>query len=125
MAQYKEEELLNLLESIILMQLLVENLEDAKFNHYNIQKVKMLTKSWLKEAIPVAEKDYGTVYNNGGDETVKICNQYESLVKSISKLQLPTKVLIAQFTSAFALEPKMVSGIIDKAMSKHQNFKEV
>jgi len=118
MAQYKEEELLNLLESIILMQLLVENLEDAKFNHYNIQKVKMLTKSWLKEVIPVAEKDYGTVYNNGGDETVKICNQYESLVKSISKLQLPTKVLVAQFTAAWEIDSKSITLIVDKILKK-------
>ena len=115
---YPEKDLLNLLESIILMQMLVENLEEMQFTHFNVQKVKMQTNNLIKELTPIIEKDYNTVYRNGDDETIKIINNYESLVKSISMLQLPPKVLISQFTHAWNIDSKRITGIVDKILKK-------
>lgn len=56
------ENLIVLLDTIINMQLLIENLEQLQGTHYNKQRIKQQIKSLLKEVIPVAERDYNIVF---------------------------------------------------------------
>ena len=53
-----KKDLLTLLETIILMQMLVENLDELKNKHYDKQLVKNRLNALLKTVAPLAERDY-------------------------------------------------------------------
>jgi hypothetical protein len=108
--------LITLLETIILMQMLLENLELLQGSHYNKSNLKVKIKSLLKEVAPLAERDYGIVFNNGEHDTQSIIKEYEKLVSFISLQQLPQKVVLSQMVEAFNKSPKQVEGIVHKIL---------
>lgn len=118
-----ETNLLVLLETIVLMQLLLENLEELQGTHYNKQKLKQQTKSLIKEIEPLAERDYNVVFGNGQEETIKIMNEYSKLVKFISLQKLPSKVSLSQIVEAWNTDHKTIEEMVQKINNK-QNVNE-
>jgi hypothetical protein len=110
------EDLITLLETIILMQMMLENLELLQNTHYNKSQLKVKIKTLLKEITPLAERDYNIVFNNGERDTQSIIKEYEKLISFISLQQLPQKVILTQMIQAFNSSPKQVEGIIHKIL---------
>ena len=115
----KETNLITLLESIILMQMMVENLEVLQGTHYNQKDIKVGIKTLLKKIIPLAERDYGIVFNNGEQDTQSIIMEYEKLVSFISLQQLPQKVALSQIVEAWNHEPKTIEATCHRIIKKH------
>ena len=112
-------DLITLLETVILMQMLLENLELLQSTHYNKQRLKQQIKSLIQEIAPLAERDYNIVFANGSDETIQIILEYEKLVSFISLQQLPQKVVLSQMCEAFNYEPKTIEATIHRIIKKH------
>lgn len=111
--------LIVLLESIILMQMLLENLEDLQDGHYNRQQLKQQIKATIKLIEPLVNRDYGIVFNNGAEDTLSIIFEYEKLVKFISLQQLPQKVALSQIVEAWNHEPKTIEATVHRIIKKH------
>jgi hypothetical protein len=90
------------LETIILSQMLVENLEQLNTK----QKLKQVTKQFIKESSAIAEKDYNKVFGIDEQTTLSIIDEYERLVKSIASLDIPSKIADGQFKEAWRLNKK-------------------
>ena len=115
----KETNLLTLLETIILMQMLVENLELLQGTHYNRQQIKVQVKALLKTVAPLAERDYNIVFSNGEHDTQQIIKEYEKLVSFISLQQLPSKVALSQIIEAWNLDNKTIEATTHRIIKKH------
>lgn len=115
----KEEDLLTLLETIILMQMLIENLETLQNSHYNKMRLKVKLKDMIKEVSPLVERDYGIVFSNGEAESQEIIREYEKLVSYISLQKLPSKVALSQMVECFNLEPKTMEANCHRIIKKH------
>ena len=115
----KQENLLTLLETIILMQMLVENLELLQGTHYNRQKLKQQIKILIKEVSPLIERDYNIVFSNGQDETQEIIKEYEKLISFISLQQLPSKVALSQILEAWNHDPKTIEATVHRIIKKN------
>jgi len=115
----KEEDLLTLLETIILMQMLIENLETLQNSHYNKMRLKVKLKDMIKEVEPLVKRDYGIVFSNGEAHTQEIIKEYEKLVSFISLQKLPSKVALSQFVEAFNKSPKQMEGIVHKILKSN------
>lgn len=114
----EQENLLTLLETIILMQMLIENLEMLQGTHYNKSNLKVKLKTLIKEVSPLAERDYNIVFNNGESETQEIIKEYEKMVSFISLQQLPSKVALSQTVEAWNLEPKTIEATTHRIIKK-------
>lgn len=114
----EQENLLTLLETIILMQMLIENLEMLQGTHYNKSNLKVKLKTLIKEVSPLAERDYNIVFNNGESETQEIIKEYEKMVSFISSQQLPSKVALSQIVEAWNLEPKTIEATTHRIIKK-------
>ena len=114
----EQENLLTLLETIILMQMLIENLEMLQGTHYNKSNLKGKLKTLIKEVSPLAERDYNIVFNNGESETQEIIKEYEKMVSFISLQQLPSKVALSQIVEAWNLEPKTIEATTHRIIKK-------
>lgn len=114
----EQENLLTLLETIILMQMLIENLEMLQGTHYNKSNLKVKLKTLIKEVSPLAERDYNIVFNNGESETQEIIKEYEKMVSFISLQQLPSKVALSQIVEAWNLEPKTIEATTHRIIKK-------
>ena len=113
------ENLLTLLETVILTQMLLENLETLQGTHYNKKMLSPKLKALIKYIAPLAEKDYGIVFNNGEQETQSIIFEYEKLVSYISLQKLPQKVVLSQLIEAFNYEPKTMEANVHRIIKKH------
>lgn len=111
--------LITLLESVILMQMLLENLETLQGTHYNRQQIKQQLKSTIKLIAPLAERDYNIVFNNGEVETQSIIFEYEKLVSFISLQKLPQKVILSQLIEAFNHDKKTIESTVHRILKKH------
>lgn len=118
----QEKDLMTLLETIILMQMLMENLECLQSTHYNKSHLKVKIKMLLKEITPLAERDYNIVFNNGEMDTQNIIMEYEKLVSYISLQQLPQKVALSQIVESWNLEPKTVEANCHRIIKKHSKI---
>ena len=114
----EQENLLTLLETIILMQMLIENLEMLQGTHYNKSNLKVKLKTLIKEVSPLAERDYNIIFNNGESETQEIIKEYEKMVSFISLQQLPSKVALSQIVEAWNLEPKTIEATTHRIIKK-------
>ena len=114
-----EDNLLTLLETVILSQMLMENLEQLQHTHYNKSNLKVKIKTLLKELTPLAEKDFNTVFGNGESETQSIVMEYEKLVSFISTQKLPQKVVLSQMVEAFNLEQKTIESTVHRIIKKY------
>ena len=114
-----EENLLTLLETVILSQMLMENLEQLQQTHYNKSNLKVKLRTLLKEVTPLAEKDFNTVFGNGESETQSIVMEYEKLVSYIANQKLPQKVVLSQMVEAFNKSPKQMEGIVHKIIKSN------
>ncbi|QRE03525.1 hypothetical protein [Flavobacterium psychrophilum] len=114
--------LITLLETVILMQMLLENLESLQGTHYNKQRLKQQIKSLINEIAPLAERDYNIVFKNGENDTKNIISEYEKLVSFISLQQLPQKVVLSQMVEAFNCEPKTVEANIHRILKKYSRL---
>ena len=111
--------LITLLESVILMQMLLENLEQLQGTHYNRQQLKQQIKATIRLIEPLAVRDYGIVFNNGEKDTQDIIFEYEKLVSYISLQRLPQKVVLSQMVEAWNMEPKTIEATIHRIIKKH------
>lgn len=114
----KEENLLTLLESVILMQMMLENLEQLQGTHYNRMLIKSKIKALLKEVTPLAERDYNIVFNNGEMDTQSIIMEYEKLVSFISLQKLTSKVALSQMVEAFNFDPNTIQATCHRVIKK-------
>lgn len=115
----KEKDLITLLESIILMQMLVENLEELQLTHYNQKDIKAGIKTILKKISPLAERDYAIVFKNGEHDTQSIIMEYEKLISFISLQKLPQKVALSQIVEAWNYEPKTIEATCHRIIKKN------
>lgn len=116
----KEEDLLNLLDIIILLMMLTEKIEDFKIeSHYNKQQIKQQSKSFLKLIVPIAERDYAIVFNNGEKETQSIISEYENLVAMIRDFNVPQKVILTQMIQAFNYDKDTIEGTVHRILKKY------
>ena len=113
-----ESNLLVLLETIVYLQLLLENLEELQGTHYNKQKLKQLINAFINTIEPLAERDYNVVFGNGQEETIKILNEYSKMVKFISLQKLPSKVYLSQIVQAWNTDHKTIEEIVQKINNK-------
>lgn len=113
-----ENNLLVLLETVILLQMLTENLEELEGTHYNRQRIKQLMKPLLNEIIPLAERDYNVVFGNGQEETLSIMNEYQKLIQFISLQKLPSKVVLSQVVEAWNKDHKTIETIVHEIINK-------
>lgn len=111
--------LLTLLESVILMQMLVENLEQLQRSDYNKQLVKQQLKKTISIIAPIVERDYKIVFNNGQDDVQSIIREYEKLVSFISLQKLPQKVVLSQMVEAFNHDPHTIEATTHRIIKKH------
>lgn len=116
----EQENLITLLETIILLQMTVENLEQLQFTKYNKMAIKVKIKALLKEVSPIVEKDYNTVFFNGQNDTQSIILEYEKLVSFISLQQLPSKVALSQMVEAWNLDKKTIEATVHRVIKKHR-----
>ena len=79
--------------------MLVENLEQLNTK----QKLKQVTKQFIKESSSIAETDYNKVFGIDEQTTLSIIDEYERLVKSIASLDIPNKIAIGQYKDAWRL----------------------
>jgi DNA-binding transcriptional regulator YbjK len=114
-----ETNLITLLETVILSQMLMENLEQLQSTHYNKSNLKVKIKTLLKEITPLAEKDFNTVFENGEHETQSIVMEYEKLVSFIANQNLPQKVVLSQMVEAFNLDQKTIEATVHRIIKKH------
>jgi len=119
MSDKDSKNLITLLESVILMQMLVENLETLQGTHYNRQLLKQQIKALIKVIAPLAERDYKIVFNNGEQDTQNIIMEYEKLVNFISLQQLPQKVALSQMVEAFNFDRKTMEATTHRILKKH------
>ena len=113
-----ESNLLVLLETIVYLQLLLENLEELQGTHYNKQKLKQQINAFINTIEPLAERDYNVVFGNGQEETIKILNEYSKMVKFISLQKLPSKVYLSQIVQAWNTDHKTIEEIAQKINNK-------
>jgi hypothetical protein len=113
-----ESNLLVLLESVVLLQLLLENLEELQGTHYNKQRLKQQMNSLIKEIAPLAERDYNIVFGNGQEETLQILNEYSKLIKFISLQKLPSKVALSQIVEAWNKDNKTIEATVHRIIKK-------
>ena len=118
----EETNLITLLETVILMQMLLENLETLQGTHYNKFQLKLKIKALLKEIAPLAERDYGIVFANGERDTQSIVMEYEKLISYISLQQLPQKVALSQIVESWNLEPKTIEATCHRIIKKHNKI---
>lgn len=111
--------LMTLLETIILMQMMMENLELLQGTHYNRSNLKVKIKTLLKEITPLAERDYNIVFKNGEMDTQSIVMEYEKLVSYISLQQLPQKVALSQIVESWNHEPKTIEATCHRIIKKY------
>ena len=112
------ENLLTLLDTIIMLQLVVENLETLQGTHYNKQQLKQQIKALLKVASPLVERDYNIVFSNGESETQSILFEVEKLVRFISLQKVPQKVILSQMVEAFNLDQKAMESTLHRIINK-------
>lgn len=112
------ENLIILLDTIITMQLLVENLEQLQGTHFNRQRLKQQIKALLKECAPLVERDYNTVFGNGESETQSIMFEFEKLTRYISLQKLPTKVVLSQMIECFQIDQKGMEATMSRIINK-------
>jgi len=113
-----KDNLLTLLETVILLQMTLENLEVLQGTHYNKQRLKQQIKSLIKEITPLAERDYNIVFNNGEEETQAIILEYEKLISYISLQQLPQKVVLSQMIEAWNKDKKTIEATTHRIIKK-------
>ena len=114
-------DLLTLLETIILMQMLVENLDELKNKHYDKQLVKNRLNALLKTVSPLAERDYNIVFKNGEHDTQSIISEYEALISHISNQQVPQKVALSQMVQAWNFDRKTMEATTHRILKKFNN----
>ena len=119
MSEKSPNNLLTLLETIILMQMLLENLETLEGTHYNRQQMKQQIKAMIKLVAPLAERDYNIVFNNGEQDTQSIIMEYEKLISYISLQKLPQKVALSQMVEAFNYDSKQIEATCHRIIKKH------
>lgn len=115
------ENLIILLDTIITMQLLVENLEQLQGTHYNRMRLKQQIKALLKECAPLVERDYNLVFGNGESETQNIMFEFEKLIRYISLQKLPQKVVLSQMVECFNLDKKTMEATMHRIINKPRN----
>lgn len=111
--------LLTLLESVILMQMLLENLEQLQGTHYDRQQIKQQVKKTIALISPLAERDYNIVFRNGQEDVQSIISEYEKLVSFISLQKLPQKVVLSQMVEAFNYDPHTIEATTHRIIKKH------
>ena len=115
--------LINLLETVICLQMTLESLETLQGTHYNKQRLKQVLKATIREIEPLVNRDYGIVFANGESETQNIIFEYEKLVKYIAVNNLPKKVILAQFIEAWDLDKKSVEGLVHRIINKPKKYR--
>ncbi len=111
--------LINLLETVICLQMTLESLETLQGTHYNKQRLKQILKATIKEIEPLVYKDYATVFFNGEEETKNILYEYKKLVTFIATNNLPKKVVLAQFIEAWDLDQKTIEETVHRIINKN------
>ena len=118
--EHKEEDLLDLLDIIILFMMITEKLEDFQIKKlYNIPQIQKVIKNALRVIVPVAERDYAIVFNNGEQETQAIISEYEKLVAMIRDKKVPEKVILTQMIQAFNYDKDVIEGTVHRILKKY------
>jgi hypothetical protein len=118
--EHKEEDLLDLLDIIILFMMITEKLEDFQIKKlYNIPQIQKVVKNALRVIVPVAERDYAIVFNNGEQETQAIISEYEKLVAMIRDKKVPEKVILTQMIQAFNYDKDVIEGTVHRILKKY------
>ena len=108
-----------ILDTVILCQMLVENLEELQTTKFNRQKIKMITKNLLSEITPICEAIYDDIFNIDENTVMSITKAYEIHIRNLRGLNIPDKVALAQFTEARRLDLVETEKGIHEILKKH------
>jgi len=116
----REKTLYDLLDIIILNMMLVEKLENFQLHSfYNTYGIKNSVQKLLKQIIPIAERDYTTVFNNGETETLQIISEYEKMIIQIRDKTVPEKVILTQMIEAYNFDRKTIEATCHRILKKY------
>ena len=101
MNKEREESIMVLLDTVITLQMAVENLEKLQTTEFNKQKLKQLIKQLIKEVDPIVRINYDRVFNIDEQTTLSIIEEYERIVKNIVHLNIPSKISYGQYCEAW------------------------
>lgn len=107
-----------LLDTVITLQMSVENLDELKKTDFNKQKIKMLINSLISEIDPIVQKNYGKIFGIDQETTQHIIGEYERYVKYLSGLNMPDKIMFCQMTEAWNIDKKTVEATLHRIINK-------
>jgi len=108
---------MTVLETFILMQLLVENLESLPAE-INRQRVKQQTKTLISLLSPTVEKYYDKMFDIDSQSTIDICYEYSRLAKQIASLNIPDKIGLSQMLDAWRTDKKTIEATAHRIIKK-------
>jgi hypothetical protein len=114
----ENEDTMTLLDTVITLQMSVENLERLQVTPFNKQKVKMLIKQLIKELDPIVQTNYNKMFGIDQERTLSIINEYERHIKYLAPLNTPDKIAQGQFEEAWARDRKTTEATIHRIITK-------
>jgi len=114
----KEEDTMALLDTVITLQMSVENLERLQMTPFNKQKVKMLAKQLIKELDPIVQTNYDKMFGIDQETTLSIINEYERHIKYLAPLNIPNKIAQGQFEEAWVKDRKTTEATLHRIINK-------
>ena len=112
------DDVMTLLDTVITLQMSVENLERLQRTPFNKQKVKMLSKQLIKELDPIVQDNYNKMFGIDQDATLSIIEEYEKHIKYITPLSIPNKITYGQFCEAWNKDKKTTEATIHRIITK-------
>jgi hypothetical protein len=107
-----------LLDTVITLQMSVENLERLQRAPFNKQKVKMLAKQLIKELDPIVQTNYNKIFGIDQETTLSIVSEYERHIKYLAPLSIPDKIAQGQFFEAWNKDRKTTDATIHRIINK-------
>jgi hypothetical protein len=107
-----------LLDTVITLQMTVENLDRLQATPFNKQKIKMLSKQLIKELEPVVQENYNKMFGIDQETTLSIITEYERHIKYLAPLNIPNKIAQGQFEEAWVKDRKTVEATLHRIIKK-------
>lgn len=114
----KREPLMVVLDTVVLLQLLTENLEELQATALNRQKLKVAVKNLLKETEPIANDKYSRIFELDSETTQGICTTYNSLVQMIARRDIPDKMFLESAIKAREYDVHTMDATISRIIKK-------
>ena len=115
-------ETMTLLETVIILQMAVESLDELKQTEFNKKQLKTLINQFLKYVDPIVQKNYNKMFGIDAESVQQIISEYEKHVKRLAVFDIPTQISYCQFEEAWQLNRLKTENLIHSVLKEEKMY---